>query len=190
MQEFCFRTSVQKTSSHRFGMRERKLSLRFTWILSFSGTLRSVGWLSTDVSGLSVDSIFKGQMSKRAVDPWSHETSVLKQSTLRDISEDDIIEDPGSLATLSSESNKSAVCACNCLCVAFNGIQWRLVILSRQYVERGVRDTTFCVPQDECKFSPPPLAPAKNKDMQPKTAVCCYVTENNISARKNPQPSA
>jgi hypothetical protein len=37
-----------------FFSREGRLSLRFTWILPSSGTLRSVGWLKTDVSGLPI----------------------------------------------------------------------------------------------------------------------------------------
>jgi hypothetical protein len=39
--------------------------LRFTGILTPSGLLRSVGSLSTDVSGKPVGPIFKGQVSKK-----------------------------------------------------------------------------------------------------------------------------
>jgi hypothetical protein len=37
------------------------LSLRFTWILSSSGMLRSAGRFCTDFSGLRIGATFKGQ---------------------------------------------------------------------------------------------------------------------------------
>ena len=46
---------------------------------------RSIGWLSTEVSGIPIGPIFKGQVS------WigSAETSVLNEPALRNIPEDD-----------------------------------------------------------------------------------------------------
>jgi hypothetical protein len=41
--------------------RDRKIPQRFTWILPSSGMLRSAGWFRTDVSGLRIGPIFKGQ---------------------------------------------------------------------------------------------------------------------------------
>ena len=54
---------------------------RYWRILPSSGLLRSVGWLSTDVSGQPVGPIFKGPIG-------CPETSVLKQPTLRNNPED------------------------------------------------------------------------------------------------------
>ena len=42
--------------------RDRRLPLRFTWILPSSGLLGSGGWLSTDVSRQPIVPIFKGQL--------------------------------------------------------------------------------------------------------------------------------
>jgi hypothetical protein len=42
-------------------MRDRRFPLRFTWTLSSSGMLHSVDLFRTDVSGLRISPIFKGQ---------------------------------------------------------------------------------------------------------------------------------
>ena len=50
--------------------------------------LHTVGWLRTDVSGLSIVPIFKGQLTVKMGPIDSLETSVLNQPTLRNIPED------------------------------------------------------------------------------------------------------
>jgi hypothetical protein len=72
--------------------RDRRLSLWFTRILPSSGALRSEGWLSTDISGLRICPILKGQAVQEG-SIRSPETSMLNQSTPRNVSEDGIIKD-------------------------------------------------------------------------------------------------
>jgi hypothetical protein len=77
------------------------------WIVSYSGMLRSIGWLSTDVSGRPIGPIFKGNL-----DNWllkmgqigSPEMLVLNQTTLRNIPEDYRIR------VIRSKSPRSAGC--------------------------------------------------------------------------------
>jgi hypothetical protein len=66
-------------------MWECRLSLQFTWILSSSGMLHSIGWLSTNILGLPTGPIFKGQIGPIG----SPETSVCNQPMLHNIPEDD-----------------------------------------------------------------------------------------------------
>lgn len=73
-------------------LRDRRLSLRFTCILPSSGALRIEGWLSTDISGLRICPILKGQAVQEG-SIRSTETSMLNQSTPRNVSEDGIIKD-------------------------------------------------------------------------------------------------
>ena len=49
-------------------IRDHRLPLWFAWILSSSGMLCSVGWFCTDVSGLRIGPIFKGEAVRE--DPW------------------------------------------------------------------------------------------------------------------------
>jgi hypothetical protein len=61
------------------------------WILPSSGLLRSVDWLSTDVSGQSIGPIFKAHLDTRILTMGPiccPETSVLNQPTLRNDPED------------------------------------------------------------------------------------------------------
>jgi hypothetical protein len=51
-------SSLQNEATRVQNRREPTLSLRFTWVLSSSGILPSVGWLSTHVSGLPIRLIF------------------------------------------------------------------------------------------------------------------------------------
>jgi hypothetical protein len=54
-------------------LRDRRLPLRLTWVLQFFGLLRGVRWFETDVSGLLIGLIFKGQAVQEGSSwNWGH----------------------------------------------------------------------------------------------------------------------
>jgi hypothetical protein len=90
--------------------------------------LRSVGWLNTNASGPSTGSIFKGQENLGPI--GSHETSVLNQSMLRNIPENNRIQAnrseslrfPITIFGLAFQSSTALLDQCRCLFVFHNSI--------------------------------------------------------------------
>ena len=70
---------MYSASAKRLDLRDRRLPLRFTRILLYSGLLRSVGWFCTDVSGLRIRPIFNDQ----DVLLLGHEVTILKNKGLK-----------------------------------------------------------------------------------------------------------
>jgi hypothetical protein len=61
-------------------MRARRLPQWLDWILSPYGLLRCVGLFRVDVSGLPIDTVFKGQVSKKELGHLTLEDGINKQS--------------------------------------------------------------------------------------------------------------
>ena len=75
----------------RTTMRNRRLPQRLNWILSSPGLLHGVRWFETDVSGLHISPIYKGELPLKMGPKGSPETSVSNHLTLRNNPEDGII---------------------------------------------------------------------------------------------------
>jgi hypothetical protein len=71
----------QESNTHTSQLKrtwDHMLPLLFTWILSSSGMLLSVGWFLTDFSGLLIGPIFNSQaVQQRHLDPWRWDQHVL-----------------------------------------------------------------------------------------------------------------
>ena len=55
----------------KYKLPDRRLPPRFNWFLQFSGYLCAVRWFETDVSGLFVGPIFKGEAVSEEASSWT-----------------------------------------------------------------------------------------------------------------------
>jgi hypothetical protein len=61
LSEYFFNLKLSFETQESYAMSDRRIPPRFNWIIRSSGLLRCVKWFETDVSGLPIDPIFKGQ---------------------------------------------------------------------------------------------------------------------------------